>query len=590
MSYTTSSQPRLNGHASNLEVVEPRARKPGNPQVLRAANEELSISEPPSGRSTPVPEDAPPSVQATYSVRKSVRAEQKRRLFPTIEYTSRVSHFDPQSDYHDFRGFFVLFWIGLGIMVITNMLRMLKETGYPWTIRQWDLFTANIWEMGLSDLAMVASTAVSLPLHKLYANSQGDLRWSKKGMLVQSVYQSVWLLFWTIWPFARGWTWTAQVFFTLHFLVLLMKMHSYAFYNGHLSETRRRLTELDNPENASLHAAIKYPSPDKHLSDLTPPEEKERILSKTSEDLNQLREDLAHELVSPLGNVSYPKNLTWWNYIDYLLCPTLCYELEYPRTPRIRKHEVFYKILAVFGNIFLLTFITEQYVMPVLDIADEQLQTSQDFAEGALILAETISRLLFPFMIIFLLVFLVIFEYVLGAFAELTRFADRQFYHDWWNSRDFSAFSRNWNVPVHHFLRRHVYMATSKTYSKPLAVAVTFFVSALAHELVMGCITKKLRGYGAFCMMLQIPIVAVQQLPWMRRRKLLNNIFFWCSMILGLSLVRTTIPTPRLVAHLHSFSLNLSTPASTKIIYYGVPVPPAASCSKSGATVSLALP
>lgn len=391
-------------------------------------------------------------------------------------------------------------------------------------------------------------------------------------------------------PFARGWTWTAQVFFTLHFLVLLMKMHSYAFYNGHLSETRRRLTELDNPENASLHAAIKYPSPDKHLSDLTPPEEKERILSKTSEDLNQLREDLAHELVSPLGNVSYPKNLTWWNYIDYLLCPTLCYELEYPRTPRIRKHEVFYKILAVFGNIFLLTFITEQYVMPVLDIADEQLQTSQDFAEGALILAETISRLLFPFMIIFLLVFLVIFEYVLGAFAELTRFADRQFYHDWWNSRDFSAFSRNWNVPVHHFLRRHVYMATSKTYSKPLAVAVTFFVSALAHELVMGCITKKLRGYGAFCMMLQIPIVAVQQLPWMRRRKLLNNIFFWCSMILGLSLVRTTIPTPRLVAHLHSFSLNLSTPASTKIIYYGVPVPPAASCSKSGATVSLALP
>lgn len=120
-------------------------------------------------------------------------------MFPTIEYTSRVSHFDPQSDYHDFRGFFVLFWIGLGIMVITNMLRMLKETGYPWTIRQWDLFTANIWEMGLSDLAMVASTAVSLPLHKLYANSQGDLRWSKKGMLVQSVYQSVWLLFWTIW-------------------------------------------------------------------------------------------------------------------------------------------------------------------------------------------------------------------------------------------------------------------------------------------------------------------------------------------------------------------------------------------------------
>jgi len=38
-----------------------------------------------------------------------------------------------------------------------------------------------------------------------------------------------------------------------------------------------------------------------------------------------------------------------------------------------------------------------------------------------LILSETIGRLLFPFMITFLLVFLVIFEYILGAFAEITR-------------------------------------------------------------------------------------------------------------------------------------------------------------------------
>jgi hypothetical protein len=29
-----------------------------------------------------------------------------------------------------------------------------------------------------------------------------------------------------------------------------------------------------------------------------------------------------------------------------------------------------------------------------------------------------------------------------------------------------------------------------------MATAFTFFVSAILHELVMGCITKKLRGYG----------------------------------------------------------------------------------------------
>src|ERR1700710_631558 len=84
-----------------------------------------------SGRSTPVPADAPPSVQSISSARKQLRAEQRRRLFPTIEYASRVSHFDPNSEYRDFQGFYILFWIALTIMAITTMLRNIKDTGYP---------------------------------------------------------------------------------------------------------------------------------------------------------------------------------------------------------------------------------------------------------------------------------------------------------------------------------------------------------------------------------------------------------------------------------------------------------------------------
>src|SRR5690242_5259229 len=147
-----------------------------------------------SGRTTPIPADAPPSVQAASSARRQIRAQQKRRMFPTIEYVDRVSHFDPTSDYRDFRGFFVLFWIGLAIMVITTMLRNLKETGYPLSMRQWGLFTENVWEMGLSDGAMVASIGLCLPLHKLYMNSSGLLRWNRLGMAVQSLFQATWLL------------------------------------------------------------------------------------------------------------------------------------------------------------------------------------------------------------------------------------------------------------------------------------------------------------------------------------------------------------------------------------------------------------
>lgn len=142
------------------------------------------------------------------------------------------------------------------------------------------------------------------------------------------------------------------------------------------------------------------------------------------------------ELTSPLGSVAYPQNLTLTNYIDYLFCPTLCYELEYPRNPHIRFSELAFKTLAVFGCIFLLTLTSEEFILPVLNEAHANLEVYESVADKALVLAETISMLLFPFMITFLLVFLVIFEYLLGAFAEITRFADRHFYSDWWNSCD----------------------------------------------------------------------------------------------------------------------------------------------------------
>jgi len=458
-------------------------------------------------------------------------------MFPTVEYASRLSHFDPKSDYHDFRGFFVLFWIALAIMVITAMLRNYKETGSPLVISQWGLFTQNIWELGPSDLIMTATTYLCLPLHKLYAGGGGIFRWNKGGIILQSLFQLAWLTLWVSWPFIWDWSWTAQVFFTMHTLVLFMKIHSYAFYMGHLSETRRRLQELDRPEGKSRGPVHHYPSSNGIKDDV-------RMASPTtlrtnSGELTTLREDLAVELTSPIGGITYPANFTYLNFTDFLFCPTLCYEIEYPRAESINAAELFYKTLAVFGCIFLLTITSEHFIIPVLAESNAQFHAaSASHADRALILAETISRLLFPFMTSFLLVFLVIFEYVLNFFAEATRFADRRFYADWWNSCDWLAFSRAWNVPVHHFLQRHVYSASRGVrFSRAAATAFTFFVSALAHELLMGCITKKVRGYGFFAMMLQIPIVVVQRSRWVKGRTLLNNVLFWCSMILGLSMM-----------------------------------------------------
>ena len=83
-------------------------------------------------------------------------------------------------------------------------------------------------------------------------------------------------------------------------------------------------------------------------------------------------------------------------------------------------------------------------------------------------------------------------------------------------------FSREWNIPVHHFLRRHVYGASRPYISRNGATLITFLISALGHELVMGCITKKLRGYGFFAQMMQLPIVAIQRTQIVRSKTLFN--------------------------------------------------------------------
>jgi sterol O-acyltransferase len=164
---------------------------------------------------------------------------------------------------------------------------------------------------------------------------------------------------------------------------------------------------------------VRYPST--RLQGLKADSDSDSIKSSsTNQSVGNLREDLAMELTSPLGNVTYPANLAINNFTDFLFCPTLCYELEYPRTEKTVWKELFYKTLAVFGCIFLLTVTSEEFVLPVLVDSAVCMNSTTSIQERGLILAESISRLLFPFMLSFLLVFLVIFEYILGAFAEIT--------------------------------------------------------------------------------------------------------------------------------------------------------------------------
>ena len=86
-------------------------------------------------------------------------------------------------------------------MAITTMLRNIKDTGYPMRVEIWQLFTVKVWELALADAMMVISTALSLPLHRLFRSKTGTklgLRWAGGGMGLQSIYQILWFSFWVM--------------------------------------------------------------------------------------------------------------------------------------------------------------------------------------------------------------------------------------------------------------------------------------------------------------------------------------------------------------------------------------------------------
>lgn len=110
--------------------------------------------------------------------------------------------------------------------------------------------------------------------------------------------------------FVRNWPWVQSGFFTMHTIVMMMKMHSYTALNGDLSVKLKRLQYL----KAELPKLIKN---------------KEQVDEDHIEaEIKFLEDEMVH------GNTRFPNNVTIMNFLDYLLVPTLVYWMEYPRTEK----------------------------------------------------------------------------------------------------------------------------------------------------------------------------------------------------------------------------------------------------------------
>lgn len=225
----------------------------------------------------------------------------------------------------------------------------------------------------------------------------------------------------------------------------------------------------------------------------------------------------------------YPPKATFGDYTTFLLMPTLLYSQNFPRSPRVRPLIVLEKSVGAVVSFCLLYMVVECHIFPALVPAN-----------GSLRMLDALIKIFPAIIAIFLLLFVLVFECLLNLFAELSRFADRHFYADWWNSTSYADFARKWNVPVHRFLRYHVYLESmhSLRVSKFTASALTFLISSILHELVMSVIMGSGPYWYLFIMqMSQIPVIWLGTRPAVQRHPALANFAFWISLSLGSPLV-----------------------------------------------------
>ncbi|KAI5807983.1 MBOAT, membrane-bound O-acyltransferase family-domain-containing protein [Peziza echinospora] len=490
----------------------------------------------------------------------------RRKKFSDLVFTRQFTTFDrlnTESSKSPFHGFYTLFWLSVTVMIVQTSANSYRSTGSIFGHDITDIMfkPINFIDCMFMDFVMCFITqAWCVLLQKAIVKNY--ITWGGAGWILQSIWQISHLAGVISYTLYRDWPWIQTVFIVLHCIVILMKQHSYAFYNGHLSQVYRRKSIIENIlvqlKNAAYegplvaahgrlehyHGADKSPQDFTTLSDPAINAGLSALLCTDGEELSQEQveeirtilemelEGCDHEL-GVQGSVQYPENVTFFNYLEYLFFPTVVYELEYPRQDSINWTYVAEKLVATFGVLGIMIVVSQHYIYPVVVKCNEMrsLPIEDRLKEFPWIL----NDLMVPFIIEYMMVWYLIWECILNLLGELMRFADRGFYGAWWNSTTWDQFSRDWNKPVYSFLLRHVYHSSISAYqvSKPTATLITFFLSSCIHELVMWCIFKKLRGYLLCMQMLQIPLVFMSRTKLFKDRETLGNVMFWVGIYTG---------------------------------------------------------
>ncbi|CAB3368912.1 Hypothetical predicted protein [Cloeon dipterum] len=231
--------------------------------------------------------------------------------------------------------------------------------------------------------------------------------------------------------------------------------------------------------------------------------------------------------------VQYPDNLNLKDLAYYIFAPTLCYELNFPRTNRIRKRFLFKRIVEVFVGCQVMMSLYQQWIIP--SVKNSLVPFSHIFQRNDFTLAiERLLKLAIPNHLVWLIFFYLTFHSFLNLLGELLHFADRHFYYDWWNANNIDVFWRKWNLPVHKWAVRHLYIPMVDIgYNRIVASTTVFFISAFFHEYLVSVPLRTFKIWAFMGMMAQLPLSYFSKFMEQQLGPRWGNVVVWASLILG---------------------------------------------------------
>lgn len=143
---------------------------------------------------------------------------------------------------------------------------------------------------------------------------------------------------------------------------------------------------------------------------------------RTSQDSSMLA--LIEDLDPADAETRYPQNVTLRNMLYFWFCPSLTYQIAFPKSPRRRLWKIGGILMRMVVCLALFTLLVTQVVEPVLSQIEDDLEVSG----GSYTLAMMVDyglKLSIANTYLWLLMFYFYFHLYLNLFAELLRFGDR---------------------------------------------------------------------------------------------------------------------------------------------------------------------